>query len=175
VSDFNEILIFSTEFRNIHTYQIWWKFVHFDPSCSMRTDRRTGGRTCMMKLIVIYISSANARPKVIKSAVQQLLSSWKSEEWELNFTYEYIRNYIYAYTEKLKETLVKSMHYFTEYNFCVLRISADFVLPTVESGFSYRDSLVYLVHILVTTQTVSCEGATEQKPPVGFLAFLFNP
>jgi hypothetical protein len=43
------------------------------------------------------------------------------------------------------------MHYVTEYNFCVLRISAEFVFRTVKSGFSYRDSLVYLVHILVTT------------------------
>jgi hypothetical protein len=56
----------------------------------------------------------------------------------------------------------------------VLRISADFVLRKVESGFSYRESLVYLVHTLVTTQTTSREGAAEQKPPIGFHAFLFN-
>ena len=43
------------------------------------------------------------------------------------------------------------MHYVMEYSFCVLRISAEIVLHTVESGFSYRDSLVYLVHILVMT------------------------
>jgi len=48
------------------------------------------------------------------------------------------------------------------------------VLRTVESGFSCRDSLVYLVHILVTTQTTLREGAAEQKSPVGFHAFLFN-
>ena len=68
----------------------------------------------------------------------------------------------------------KIMHYVTEYNFCVLRISMDFVLRMVESGFSYRDSLVYLVHILVTAQTVSREGAVERKPPLGFQGFLFN-
>jgi len=46
VSDFNENLIFSTEFPNIHTYQTSWKSVQFDPKCSKRTDRRTDGQAC---------------------------------------------------------------------------------------------------------------------------------
>jgi len=41
LSDFKENRIFSTGFRKIFIYQITRKSVHREPSCSMRTDRRT--------------------------------------------------------------------------------------------------------------------------------------
>jgi hypothetical protein len=51
-SDFNKTLTFSTDFRSILKYQISWKSVRWEPSCSMRTYRQTDRRTEMTKLIV---------------------------------------------------------------------------------------------------------------------------
>ena len=41
LSHFNETLIFSTRFRKILKYKILLKSVHWERSCSMRTDGRT--------------------------------------------------------------------------------------------------------------------------------------
>jgi len=39
MSDFNEILIFSTEFINILKCQFSWNSVKWEPNCCMRTNR----------------------------------------------------------------------------------------------------------------------------------------
>jgi len=44
LSDFNETRISSTDFRRFLIYQISWKSVQWEPSCSMRTDGRTDGQ-----------------------------------------------------------------------------------------------------------------------------------
>jgi len=36
--DLNQILSFSTDFRGSPQYQVWQKFVHWEPRCYMRTD-----------------------------------------------------------------------------------------------------------------------------------------
>jgi len=55
MSDFNETRIFWIYFRRIRKYQISWKSVHWEPSCSMRTNGQT-----MTKQIVSFRNSTNA-------------------------------------------------------------------------------------------------------------------
>ena len=45
LSDFNKIWIFSTDFRKTLKCQISSKSVHWEPSCSMRTNRQMDGWT----------------------------------------------------------------------------------------------------------------------------------
>jgi len=56
LSEFNETWIFPKDFRKILKYQISWKSVQWEPSCSMRTNRKTAD---MRKLIVAFRNFAN--------------------------------------------------------------------------------------------------------------------
>ena len=56
LSDFNEILIFSTDFEKSIKYQVSSTSVNWELSCSMRTD----GQSVMTKLIVAFRNFANA-------------------------------------------------------------------------------------------------------------------
>jgi len=51
---FHRNLNFLDRFSNILKYQISWKFVQWEPSCSMRTDGRTEGQTDLTNLIVSF-------------------------------------------------------------------------------------------------------------------------
>jgi hypothetical protein len=61
LSDFNETSIFLAGFPKILKYQISRKSIQWEPSCSMRTDRRTD----MAKLIVASHNFANAPKNLI--------------------------------------------------------------------------------------------------------------
>jgi len=61
LSDLNKTWIFFwLDFRYILKYQISWKSIQWEPSCSMRTD---GRRSHMTKLIAAFLNSANAPKK----------------------------------------------------------------------------------------------------------------
>jgi hypothetical protein len=64
LSWFNEILIFSADFRKILKSQVSWKCIQSASSFSVRADRRTDrqteGRTNITKLTVVFRNFANA-------------------------------------------------------------------------------------------------------------------
>jgi hypothetical protein len=74
LSNFYETWIFSSDFRNIFKYQIFWKSVQWEPSCSMRRNRRTDRQTYTTKLIVAFRNFYN-EPKT--STVTRKRSQWK--------------------------------------------------------------------------------------------------
>ena len=45
LSDLNETWFFWTDFREILKFKMFWKYVQWEPICSMRTDREADGRT----------------------------------------------------------------------------------------------------------------------------------
>ena len=73
LSRFNETWIFSMEFRKIIRYLISWKFIQWEPSCSMRADRQTDRQIDMTKLIVRFRNFANA-PKNQYPCIYRLVS-----------------------------------------------------------------------------------------------------
>ena len=64
LSDFNEISIFSTDFRKIPKYQISWKSVQWWPSCSLRTDGkiRWSWRSLLAILRSYFKKTGNVNP-----------------------------------------------------------------------------------------------------------------
>jgi len=51
---------FSPHFLKIFRHQILWKFVHWEPSCCLRTDGRTNGQTEMTNQQVAFRSGENS-------------------------------------------------------------------------------------------------------------------
>jgi hypothetical protein len=83
-SYFNETWIFSTDFREILLYQILWKSFQWEPSCPLRTDRRTDGRTERHDETNSYFF-ANLRMRLKKSGKWNIYRSqmkgWGSVHW----------------------------------------------------------------------------------------------
>jgi hypothetical protein len=78
----NETWNFWTDFQKILTYKVLRKSVQWEPSCSMRTDRRTD----MAKLIVAFLNFVNAPKKCYRTVehprmVKRLLHICRNFEW----------------------------------------------------------------------------------------------
>ena len=79
VSDFNEILVFWTDFCTLLIYQVSWKSIQWEPRCSMQTDR------VVTKLIVPFCNFANAtRNCIMWSSVicAVCVVVWGRSDWE---------------------------------------------------------------------------------------------
>ena len=76
LSDFSETWYVSTEFRKLLKYQISWKSVPWEPSCSMRTD----GRTDMTQLKVAFRNFCLRAEKYVPKFHPRV------EEWKTNLT-----------------------------------------------------------------------------------------
>ena len=63
LSDFSETWIFSIGFGQKLRYRVSWKSFQWEPSCSMRTDRRKG----MTKLIAAFCNFAKAPSQVLET------------------------------------------------------------------------------------------------------------
>jgi hypothetical protein len=70
--DLKETSAFSTDFRKILKYEISWKSVQWEPSCSIRTD----GRTDMTNLVVAFRNFAKT-PKHKPSDKRKVIASLK--------------------------------------------------------------------------------------------------
>jgi hypothetical protein len=57
LADLKEMWIFSTNFRNIIKYQISWKSVLLEPSCSMRTDGHDEAKWSLFAILRTHLKS----------------------------------------------------------------------------------------------------------------------
>jgi hypothetical protein len=73
--DFNETWIFLADFRKILKYEISWKSIQWEPSCSMRTEQ-TDGKIHMTKLTVAFCNFSNAPRN----------KTWFTQEWRRQIT-----------------------------------------------------------------------------------------
>ena len=89
---FNETWITSTEFRRILKYQILWKTVRWNPSCSMRMDGQTDRWSDMTNLMVAFSNLANAPKKTTDfSCISQLIFCFMSRKKMQNLKWMFHR------------------------------------------------------------------------------------
>jgi len=73
LSDFNETWVFSIDFRKIFNFQILWKSVQWEPSCSMWTDRQAD-----MAKVTVTFWNFRKELKNILSLYEKFRNAWIS-------------------------------------------------------------------------------------------------
>jgi hypothetical protein len=135
--DFNYTWIFWTDFRKILKYQISWKSVLWELSCSMRTEKK--------KLVVAFHNLTKAL-KIVTGYSKSLNSWWRhfhdvgGTSFHLEFCSSYRLKGHYMYQHVWHSKILRSAH---RVYLCILRGSQNkerlFLYTKLLTGFYNRD------------------------------------
>ena len=112
LSDFNETWIFTTDFWKKLKHQIWSKSVHWEPSCSMRTDRRTD-----MRALIVAFRKFEKAPIKFRRAFQVHVAHLRSSLCR----YDLKREALHSLEREMQRLIALGYRWSHTYTQCVLQ------------------------------------------------------